>query len=104
MITLLVTVSRHVVAWDTRVTSPPFPRFNDGSWTGVCEFAAQFGSVRSLALAVIAALLACRSRAEQSSQDSTRFLVVPGQQFGAVAPASSHADLVRVFGAANVHQ
>jgi len=60
--------------------------------------------VRSLALAVIAALLACRPRADQSTQDSTQFRVVPGQQFGALTPATSHADLVRVFGAANVHQ
>jgi len=60
--------------------------------------------VRSLALAVIAAVLACRPRADQSSQDSTRFRVVPGQEFGALTPATKHADLVRVFGAANVHQ
>ncbi len=60
--------------------------------------------MRQLTLAVIAALLGCRPRAGQSSQDPTLFRVVPGQQFGAVAPTTSHADLVRVFGAGNVHQ
>ena len=60
--------------------------------------------MRQLTLAVIAALLGCRPRADQSSQDLTLFRVVPGQQFGAVAPTTSHADLVRVFGAGNVHQ
>ena len=60
--------------------------------------------MRQLTLAVIAALLGCRPRAGQSSQDPTLFRVVPGQQFGALTPTTSHADLVRVFGAANVHQ
>ncbi len=60
--------------------------------------------MRQLAVAVIAALLACRPRADQSSPDSTQFRVVPGQQFGAISPTASHADLVRVFGAGNVHQ
>src|SRR5437867_6981639 len=60
--------------------------------------------VRQLTLAVIAALLGCRPRADQSSQDPTLFRVVPGQQFGAIAPTTSHADLVRVFGAGNVHR
>ncbi len=44
------------------------------------------------------------SHQDSTGHDSTLFQVVPGQRFGAVTDSVSHADLARLFGAANVHE
>jgi len=53
--------------------------------------------------ATLVALFVLALQAPGSSQDPALFRVVPGQRFGAVTATVSHADLVRLFGAANVH-
>jgi hypothetical protein len=53
--------------------------------------------------ATLVAVFLIALQAPAYGQDSTRFRVVPGQRFGAVTPTVGHADLVRLFGAANVH-
>ncbi len=44
------------------------------------------------------------SHQDSTGQDTTLFQVVPGQRFGAVTDTVTHADLARLFGAANVHE